>query len=120
MYRMANGGNTGVARTVTVTETLQDIVRLLVDAAHPTKIILFGSHARGEQTPDSDLDLIVVLPRTTDRFTEMVRLRRALKPIRMPIDILVYSEEEVASRGHYIGTALHEALREGRVLYAAG
>lgn len=109
-----------MARTVTVTETLQDIVRLLVDAAHPTKIILFGSHARGEQTPDSDLDLIVVLPRTTDRFTEMVRLRRALKPIRMPIDILVYSEEEVASRGHYIGTALHEALREGRVLYAAG
>lgn len=103
-----------------MTETLQDVVRLLVDAAHPTKIILFGSYARGEQTSDSDLDLIVVLPGTTNRFSEMVRLRRALKPIRMPIDILVYSDEEVASRGHYLGTALYEGLREGRVLYAAG
>jgi uncharacterized protein len=58
----------------TLTDTLQDVVRILVDAAHPTRIILFGSHAREEQTEDSDLDLVVVLPEVTDRVGEMVKL----------------------------------------------
>ncbi len=101
-------------------DVLDQVVRLLVDAAQPKKIILFGSYARGEQAPDSDLDLLVVLPHVPDRFTEMVRLRRALKPIRMSIDILVYSEDDLRTRGHFLGTALYEALREGKVLYAAG
>jgi uncharacterized protein len=102
----------------TLTDTLQDVVRILVDAAHPTRIILFGSHARGEQTEDSDLDLVVVLPEVTDRVGEMVKLRRALTPIRMPIDILVYSEADVAARAQYVGTALYDGLQEGRVVYA--
>jgi uncharacterized protein len=48
----------------------------------------------------------------------MVKLRRALTPVRMPIDILVYSEADVAARAQYVGTALYDALQEGRVLYA--
>jgi predicted nucleotidyltransferase len=98
----------------------RDIVRLLVDAAHPSKIILFGSYAREEQNADSDLDLLVILPDITNRFQEMVRLRRALAPIPMPIDVLVYSEKDVNERGHFIGTPLYEALNHGRVLYDAG
>ena len=104
----------------TDSDTLDEVVRLLVDAAHPRRIILFGSHARGEQGNDSDLDLIVIEDDVPNRFQEMVRLRRALQSIRLPIDILVYTEEDVRTRGHWLGTALYEALREGRELYATG
>jgi uncharacterized protein len=92
-------------------------VSLLVDAAQPQEIILFGSHARGEQTEDSDLDVIVILDKVSNRFDEMVRLRRALSPVKMPVDVLVYSEED---RGQWLGTILHEALQEGHVLYGEG
>lgn len=96
------------------------VVQLLVDAAHPRRIILFGSYARGEQTPDSDLDLLVIVGRVADPVLERVRLRRALAPIRMPIDVLVYSQDDVQVRGGWLGTALYDALREGEELYAAG
>jgi len=101
-------------------DALDEVVRLLVDAASPKRIILFGSHVRGEQTPDSDLDLVVVLPEVSNRFAEMVRLRRVLGPIRMPIDVLVYSEDDVKTRGQSYGTALYAALHEGKFLYDAG
>jgi predicted nucleotidyltransferase len=107
-----------------VTRSDPEVIRLavqrLVEAARPRKIILFGSFARGEQNPDSDLDFVVVLPSVDNHFREMVRLRRVLKDIRIPIDVLVYSEEEVRTRGDWSGTALHEALHSGRVLYASG
>ena len=100
-------------------QLIYEAVHRLVEAAHPVKIILFGSFARGEGTKDSDLDFLVVLPTVTDRHTEMVRLARALAPLRMPVDVLVYSTREVEERGHLPGTALREALNEGRVLYGA-
>jgi predicted nucleotidyltransferase len=84
-------------------EVLGKVVKLLVDAAHPKRIILFGSYARGEQTPESDLDLLVIEDDVADRFRERVRLRRSLAPIRMPIDVLVYSESDVRTRGHWLG-----------------
>ncbi len=95
-------------------------VRLLVEAAHPRKIILFGSYARGGETPESDVDLVVILPFVDNHFSEMVRLRRTLREMRMPIDVLLYSDEDVRTRGTWSGTALHDALHTGRVLYANG
>jgi predicted nucleotidyltransferase len=99
-------------------ETLDRVVQLLLEASRPSRIILFGSRARGEETPDSDLDLVVILPRVENHFREMVRLRRALAPVRMPIDVLVYSEDDVRARGGWLGTALHDALQHGKVIYA--
>jgi predicted nucleotidyltransferase len=98
---------------------LKEVVRLLVDAAKPAKIILFGSYARDKQHADSDLDLVVILPEVSSRFHEMVRLRRALAPIPMAIDVLVYSKRDVQERGHFLGTPLYEALQHGKVLYDA-
>jgi uncharacterized protein len=95
------------------------IVEILVEAAHPTKIILFGSHARGDGRADSDVDLVVVEREVPSRYEEMVRLTRALAPLQMPIDVLVYSEDDVAEKGEWLGTALRSALLEGEVLYAA-
>jgi predicted nucleotidyltransferase len=98
-------------------DLLKQVVDLLLAVSHPRKIILFGSRARGTQRDDSDLDLLVVLDRVEHRRREVGRLRRALTPIKMPIDVLVYSEKDVQERGGWRGTALNEAIREGRVLY---
>jgi uncharacterized protein len=99
--------------------TRSRIVEILVEAAHPTRIILFGSHARGESRSHSDIDLVIVEREVSSRYEEMVRLTRALAPLRIPVDVLVYSEADVAEKGDWLGTALRSALREGEVLYAA-
>lgn len=98
-------------------QTVAAAVRALAEGAHPRKILLFGSYARGDATADSDLDLLVIEDEVTDRAREMVRLRRLLRPLRIPADVLVYSADEVQSWGGQPGTALYWALREGKVVY---
>jgi predicted nucleotidyltransferase len=111
------GGEANHVSPSTIDELLDEVTRLLVEAAHPEKIILFGSHARGDFDADSDLDLLIILPTVVDRFEEMVRLRLVLRDIPMPIDVIVYSRADVEERQHLRGTMLYHALREGRVLY---
>jgi predicted nucleotidyltransferase len=98
-------------------EIIDRAVRILAEAAKPTRIIVFGSYARGDAREDSDLDLLVIQPRVEDRAREMVRLRRALRPLRIPVEILVYSADEVARWGDQPGSALYWALREGTVVH---
>lgn len=100
-------------------EIIEEAVKRLVDAAHPERIILFGSHARNEATSDSDLDLLVILSEVADRHREMVRLRDALRGLPTPIDILVFSSRAMEEWGNVKGTVLYPALQEGVVLYAA-
>jgi len=95
-------------------EKIEAAVRILSEATHSARIVLFGSYARGDAGADSDLDFLVIEPRVEDRAREMVRLRRLLRPLRIPADILVYSSEEVARWGDQPGTALYWALREGK------
>src|ERR1700726_1242092 len=93
--------------------------RLAETAGSPVRVILFGSHARNEAHPGSDLDFLVIEPHVPDRHAEMVRLRSALHDMRRPIDVLVYSDAQVEEWGDAPGTALHTALTEGRVLVEA-
>jgi predicted nucleotidyltransferase len=83
----------------------------------PVKIILFGSHARGEAGPESDIDLLVVLPEVANKRQAAVVIRRLLTDLPMPKDIVVTTPEEIARRGDLVGTVLRPALREGKVLY---
>jgi predicted nucleotidyltransferase len=106
--------------TVTTSEVIDEAVRRLVEVAHPSKIILFGSHARGEATDQSDIDLLVILPDVKERVAETVRLYRSLRGLSLPTDILVYSQRQVEDWGNVAGTVLYPALREGVILYAAG
>ncbi|MBI4291512.1 MAG: nucleotidyltransferase domain-containing protein [Betaproteobacteria bacterium] len=98
-------------------DKIEAAIRLLSEAAEPARIVLFGSYARGNAGEDSDLDLLVIEQHVEDRAKEMVRLRRLLRPLRIPADILVYSAEEVARWGDQPGSVLYWALREGKVVH---
>lgn len=102
------------------TETsLQRMVERLVAAARPRKIVLFGSHGRGEADPASDLDIMVIEEHVDDPHREMVRLHEAVGNMGVGVDLLVYSEQDAERRGQVPGTLIHTALHEGRVLYEA-
>lgn len=92
-------------------------VETLARVAQPERIVLFGSHARGDAGADSDVDLLVIEREVEDRAREMVRLRRALRPLRIPVDLLVFSTADVVRWGDQPGSALYWALREGKVVY---
>jgi predicted nucleotidyltransferase len=83
----------------------------------PVNIILFGSHARGECGPESDIDLLVVLPKVANKRQAAVEIRRVLTDLPVPKDIVVTTPEEIARRGDLVGTVLRPGLREGKVLY---
>lgn len=94
-------------------------VAILVREAQPERVILFGSYARGDATTDSDLDLLVVERGVRHQQAEMARFRRALSPLRIPVDILVTDLARLASSwADFPGSYLHDALREGKALYA--
>lgn len=100
-------------------ETIQVVTARLKDAAPEATIILFGSHARGDAGPDSDLDILVVEPTVSARRREMVRLSDALRDLRIPVDIIVASKRDFEAWSDARGTVLHRAATEGRVLHAA-
>jgi predicted nucleotidyltransferase len=103
---------------------LDEMVRVIVDAIDPERIIMFGSHARGNAGPDSDVDILVVDPKpyneNRSRISLFEKLLRRLLFFPFPLDLLLYSKDEVEdwkdSRHHVIGTA----IREGKVLYERG
>ena len=99
--------------------TLQEAVRRIVAAFHPTKVILFGSHARGEADEGSDADLMVIKQQVDNRCEEMIRLREAVGPVGTGVDVLVYSEAECERRSEVPGTVLYWARKGGRSLYEA-
>lgn len=86
------------------------------EAGPDAKVILFGSYARCNAQAGSDIDFLVIEPRVEGRHSEMVRLRRSLRGIDAPVDVLVYSEEEASAWGRVPGTAIYDALQEGQVL----
>lgn len=98
---------------------MQAAIKRLVAVALPTKIILFGSQARGDADDHSDVDLLVIKPRVADRYEEIIELDRSLAGILMPVDILLVSESEFEERADQPGTVERAARQEGRVLYAA-
>ena len=101
------------------TTILADIVRRVVEAAQPDKIILFGSAARGEMGPDSDIDLLVIKAGKFDRWRLTTAIYRHLRGKGAPVDVVVVTPEEVKLYGDSPYLVIHPALREGKVLYGA-
>ena len=103
----------------TYTETVKRLTELLVKAAKPNRIIMFGSQARGEAGEDSDFDVMVVEDGVSDRVGEMVRLNRLLRSLDIPVDLLVVSAEKFNYWCDTPGNVYFEAATEGEVLYEA-
>ena len=101
-----------------IRQTIQEMVRRLIDRFDPDQTILFGSHARGTAAPGSDVDLLVVMSVSGSKRDKQVEMRLALHDIHVPKDIIVATPEEVARRRDIVGTVIRPALREGKVLYA--
>lgn len=95
---------------------IQEMVRRIVEGFHPERIILFGSRARGNADPDSDVDLLVVLPTASPKETTL-GIRMALRRMGIAKDIVVVTPEEFERRKDVVGTIVHPRVQEGRVLY---
>ena len=105
-------------RVPEVTEDLlEEIVRRIVHAVDPEKIILFGSRARGDSRAQSDLDVLVIMESTKPRWERSIPLFGALSDIMIPMDILVYTPEEVREWSNVRQAFPTTAVREGKVLY---
>lgn len=105
-------------KPVVAAKEIQRMVRQIVSRFHPERIILFGSHARGDAGPDSDVDLLVVMPFLGSKLEKQLEIRLALNEIHIPKDIVVTTPEDFQWRKEVPGTIERPAAREGKVLYA--
>jgi len=100
-------------------EIVSDLTGVLVEAAKPKRIILFGSQARGDAAPDSDFDIMVVEENPADRFGEMVRLSRLISKFGIAVDLLVVSDDKFEYWRDTPGNVYYEAAIDGQILYEA-
>jgi predicted nucleotidyltransferase len=98
---------------------LAEIVSRIVEVVHPDRIILFGSAARGEMGPDSDLDLLVIKADVEHRRRLAQQIYLNLIGITTPVDVIVLTPEDIEQCRDKVGTIIGPALREGREIYAA-
>jgi predicted nucleotidyltransferase len=107
---------------IAVTEqVLQEMAEAIVREVGPSEIWLFGSRARGQADPASDVDLLIVerepFSAARGRLAEITRIRRALSAFRIAKDVLVFSEAEVLLWRTSLNHIIARCLREGRRLY---
>ncbi len=98
--------------------TLDDIVRRIVEVAQPEKIILFGSAARGEMGPHSDLDFLIIKSGADHRGLSR-RIRRALRGVKVAVDLVIAIPEDIERYKDSHVLVYKPALQEGLVLYEA-
>jgi predicted nucleotidyltransferase len=99
-------------------EIIQTIVSRIAETIHPQKIILFGSWARGERGPHSDIDILVIQESSQPRPQRYAQVRRLFWGMGLAMDILVYTPEEFARFQSVPGSFTHTVAHEGKVLYA--
>jgi predicted nucleotidyltransferase len=101
----------------TLAEWVPDIVAAIVERFDPLQIILYGSVARGDDGPDSDIDLLVVLPEIAERYWETEAQLSSVATIGPATDVLIATPQEIADRRDVPGSSVYWPLREGRVVY---
>ena len=96
---------------------LTEAVSRIIDNFNPEKIILFGSYAYGKPTEDSDIDLMVVMDTDMKPYERALPIRKALKYLGMPKDIIVRTPQEFERFKDIVGTIIYTAAHKGRVIY---
>jgi predicted nucleotidyltransferase len=107
----------GVSKTVIDETVIDEVVRRIVAAARPQKVVLFGSRAREDNRPGSDLDLLVIQASEEPRYRRSVPLYSALADLPVEVEIVVYTPEETEEWTGVRQALVTTALREGKVLY---
>ena len=100
-------------------EQVDQFVRRIVEEVQPLKIILFGSAVRGEMGPDSDVDVLVVMPEGTHPRHTAEHLHQHLFGLQLGADILVATPSDLERHRDKVGLIYHEILKEGREIYTA-
>ena len=98
-------------------QAIDELVRRIVEAVHPRRVILFGSAARGEMGPNSDLDVLVIMPDGTHRRRTAQEVYRRMWGFGFAKDIVVVTESDVQEYGTNPYMIIKNALQEGRELY---
>lgn len=101
----------------TVADALPGAVERLATELQPERVILFGSYAHGTPTPDSDVDLLVVLDTDASAIERYLAVSRLLYPRPFPMDILVRTPAEIEQAPRTNDFFIREILDQGRVLY---
>jgi predicted nucleotidyltransferase len=99
-------------------KAIDHVVRQIVEKFKPQKIILFGSYARGNPRPESDVDLLVVMDTPLKEVNQSIEIHRQLD-IMFGLDLLVYTPEHLQDRLEMGDWFVRDILKEGQVLYEA-
>lgn len=97
-------------------EIVPIMVDRIVEQFHPIKILLFGSRARGDAKESSDVDLLVVMKKVSDKREAAIAIRSARGDLPASKDIIVTTPDEIARLRHVVGTVIRAALQEGKVV----
>lgn len=96
---------------------IHEIKSRIINVFHPEKRILFGSCAYGTPTKDSDMDLLVIMPSDEQMHKRVLQIRKLLRDIRTPKDIIVYTPEEVEKWKNASAAFITSIMKEDRVIY---
>lgn len=97
--------------------TIKKIAKKIIEGTKPEKIVLFGSYAQGNPSKSSDIDLLVIKNSNLRRDERDLEIRKYLKDIIFPLDIFVYSKNEVDKYKKIKGSFINKILKTGKVLY---
>jgi predicted nucleotidyltransferase len=103
-------------KTIT-NEILQQIIRRIVDVAHPERIIMFGSSARGEMRNDSDVDLLVIKDGNFDYYNLLGEIYMNLFGVGIGVDVIIATPEQVEKYKNINYLVIAPAIREGKEVY---
>jgi len=98
-------------------EIINTLINRIIELVHPLQIILFGSAARSEMTPDSDIDLLVVMPEGAPQRETARYLYRHLTGISIPYDLVVVTHQDLTDYKDDVGFIYYYALKEGKTVY---
>ena len=100
-------------------KVIELLVQQIVEAVHPLKIILFGSYVRDNANPESDIDVLVVMPDDVHCRRTAQLLYRQIRGLGVPFDVLVSTPSTLEKHKDNIGLIYRTVLKEGKEIYAA-
>jgi len=98
-------------------KTIDTIIQAIVEHIRPQKIFLYGSYVYGQPTEDSDLDILIINDSDLPRYKRAREIHRLFDPYPCPMDILVYTPQEVARFSDHPSAFIHSILEKGKLVY---